>query len=273
MSKQHEKYKLYRIFLYLYPKQHRRIYGKQMVQTLDDFLSDQDSDLGRFAIWIKVAVELPINALEENISSMGEISVNKLTKISAKQYLYGAFTILLIGSYVLTTASYLKQHSQIETLNKSIEITSQNQRATSGGGYNAVSIIPNENAVYMPLGNLKLSATELNESLVYTYTPDHKVSGIDKTFNAKLAISTHDLSVNNYPSAQFDCSEVVYADFVTPSYSVNPTWKSNGNVKLADGRTMNLYYAPSIAGCEQSWTMNNIDSKAIADSLKQAVSY
>lgn len=273
MSKQHEKYRLYRALLHLYPKQHRRAYGQQMVQTLDDMLSEQQSSFGRFTIWLKVGIELPVNAIEENISGLGEISVNKLTKITAKQYAYIASALLLGGCYALIVVGYAMQRSQIRSLNRAIEITSQNQHATSGGTYNAVSIIPSENAVYLPLAKLKLPASENNEKLVYTYVPAHKVPGLKKQFNAELGISTHDLSVNNYASAQFDCSQVVYADFVTPSYPVNPMWKSDGSAKLADGRTMNVYYAPRIPGCEQTWTMNSINSKAIADSLGQAVSY
>jgi hypothetical protein len=244
-----------------------------MVQTLDDMLSEQRSSFERLGVWLKVSIELPINVMEENINSIGEISVNKLTKITTKQYIYAAFAMLLIGSYALIGIGYAMQRSQIKSLNQYIEIVNQNQHATSGGNYTAVSIIPSENAVYMPLAKLKLPATDLNETLVYSHTPVHKVSGLKKLFNAELDISTHDLSLNNFSAAQFDCSQPVYADFVTPSYPVNPMFKSDGSVKLADGRTMNVYYAPSIPGCQQSWQMRNIDTKAIADSLKQAVSY
>ena len=259
--------------LHLYPKQHRYAYGQQMVQTLDDMLSEQDTRLGRFIIWLKVGIELPINALEENLSNIGEISVNKLTKITTKQYMYAIGGIVIVGSLTLLTVSSFIQRSQIKSLNKYIDIVNQNQHATNGGGYNAVTIVPSENSVYLPLAHLKLEATDTNQSLVYTYAPAHKVPGIKKTFNAELDISTHDLSVNNFPSAQFDCSEVVYADFVTPSYAVNPMWKFDGSTKLADGRTMNVYYAPNIPGCSQSWTGSDVNPKSIADSLKQAVSY
>lgn len=273
MSRQYEKYRIYRACLHLYPKQHRHAYSQQMVQTLDDMLSDQDTNLGRFAVWLKVSIELPINAVEENLSSLGEISVNKLTKITAKQYIYAASGLLVVGSLVLLGVSSFIQRSQIKSLNQYIDTVSQNQRATNGGGYNAVSIVPSENSVYLPLAKLKLTATDTNESLVYTYAPAHRVLGLKKLFNAELDISTHDLSMNNFALAQFDCSEVAYADFVTPSYPLNPMWKSDGSTKLADGRTMNVYYAPSISGCTHSWAMSNINSKAIADSLKQAVSY
>ena len=165
------------------------------------------------------------------------------------------------------------ERSEISSLNRQLQTVSANQEAMSGGNYTAATIIPSENAVYFPLVRLKLPATVLNEELVYDYQAAYMVSGFKKVFPAELDISTHDLSVNDFPTKQFDCSEVVYADFVTPSYPTNPMWRSDGSIKLADGRTMNIYYAPSIPGCKNAWQMNNINSKAIADSLKQAVSY
>jgi hypothetical protein len=245
-----------------------------MVQTLDDILSDQHSVYGRFSVWLRIIYELPVNILEENLNSMGEISVNKLTKISNRRLLYGVLALLVAGSYVAAGAIWHKQYIDAKALNSQLQIVSQNMFATNGGSYNSATIIPSENAVYLPLAKLKLSATIQNEGLMYSYKPDHTFPGDKKTFPAELDISTHDLAVNNYSDTRrFDCSQVVYADFVTPSYPISPIWKTDGSVKLADGRTMNVYYAPSIPGCERSWQMLKIDAKAIADSLKQAVSY
>lgn len=245
-----------------------------MVQTLDDILADQQSGYARFIVWLRVVCELPINITEEYIHSMGEISVNKLAKISNRQLLYAALALLLLGSYAATAVIWHHQRNEVTALTNQLQTVSENQVATNGGSYNAVTIIPSENAVYLPLAKLKLSASTLNEGLVYSYAPEHTVSGIKKTFPAQLDISSHDLAVNDYSTTkQFDCSQVVYADFVSPSYPMNPMWKSDGSVKLTDGRTMNIYYAPSISGCKQAWQTSGIDSKAIADSLKQAVSY
>lgn len=244
-----------------------------MVQTLDDTLSDQKTNYGRLAVWLRLFFELPINIIEENLSSAGGISVNKLTRVTNKQYLYIVIALLVVGSYLIVGLVWRHNRSEISSLNSQLQTVSENQRATSGGSYNAVTIIPSENAVYFPLAKLKLPATVLNEGLVYGYAADHTIPGDKKVFPAELDISTHDLAINDYPAKQFDCSQVAYADFVTPSYPVNPMWKSDGSIKLADGRTMNVYYAPSIPGCDNAWQMNNINSKAIADSLKQAVSY
>jgi hypothetical protein len=273
MSKQYEPYKLYRAVLHLYPKSHREAFGQQMVQTLDDTLSDQQTKYGRLAVWLRLIFELPINIIEENLSSAGGISVNKLTRVTNRQYLYMVLALLVIGSYLIVGLVWRHERSEISNLNRQLQTVSANQFAMYGGNYTAATIIPSENAVYFPLAKLKLTATDLNEGLVYSYAAEHTIPGSKKIFPAELDISTHDLSINDFPTKQFDCSEVVYADFVTPSYPINPMWKSDGSINLADGRTMNVYYAPSIPGCENAWQMNNINSKTIADSLKQAVSY
>jgi hypothetical protein len=275
MSKPHESYKIYRASLHLYPKSHRKEYGPQMVQTLDDILSEQQGRYERFAVWLRVYCELPINIIEENLNSMGGMSVNKLTKISNRQLIYGVLAVLVIGSYVATAIIWRHQRTEVNTLNAQLQNVSDNQVARNSGSYNDVTIIPSENAVYFPLAKLKLPATVLNEGLVYSYADPYTVPGGKKVFPAELRISTHFLSVNNYSTTrQFDCTQVAYADFATPSYPLNPMWKSDGSTKLADGRTMNVYYAPNgISGCKQAWQLSNIDSKAIADSLKEAVSY
>lgn len=272
MAKQHEPYRVYRALLYLYPKSHRQAYGQQMVQTLDDMLSDQ-AGTDRLVVWLRVLFELPINIVEENLNSVGEISVNTLTKITSKQYLYLVLAMLVVGSYLLMGLIWRHQRAEVNSLNTQLVTVTKNQFAMSGGNYNAVTIIPSENAVYFPLARLKLPATVQNEKLVYSYEADHTIAGSKKVFPAQLGISTHDLAINNYSTSQFDCTQVAYADFVTPSYPVNPHWKANGTVALADGRTMHVYYAPSIPGCDAAWRMTNVDSKAIADSLKQSVSY
>jgi len=273
MRKHYEPYRIYRATLHLYPKSHREAFGRQMVQTLDDMLADQQTSSGRLAVWLRLIFELPINIIEENLSSAGGISVNKLTNVTNKQYLYLVLALLVIGSYLIVGLLWRHERSEISSLNKELQTASANQAAMSGGNYTAATIIPSENAVYFPLVRLKLPASVLNEGLVYDYKAAYTVSGFKKVFPAELDISTHDLSVNDFPTKQFDCSEVVYADFVTPSYPTNPMWKSDGSVKLSDGRIMNVYYAPSIPGCEYAWHMNKVDSKGIADSLKQAVSY
>lgn len=274
MARHHKHLRLYRIALRLYPKAHREAYGDQMVQTLEDILADQPNSLSRFIVWIRVMCELPVNIVEENSNTMGEISMNKLAKMTNRQLLYGLLAVLVIVGYIIMGAIWRHQRMQINSLNQYVQTVTTNQSAMYGGDYMAPSIIPSENSVYLPLAKLKLPATIANEKLVYNYQDARTVEGSKKVFPAQLSISTHSLSKSNFSSTnQFDCSEVVYADFVTPSYPMNPQWKLSGRIKLEDGRTMNVYYAPSIPGCNATWKANGIDSKVIANALLDAVSY
>lgn len=197
-----------------------------------------------------------------------------LKKLSTRHYIYFIFAFFVLGSYIAIAVVWRQQSTQIKSLDNQFFEVITNQAETSNGSYTSATITPSESTVYFPLAKLKLPASTLTEVLVYSYADTHTIPGNKKVFPAQLSISTHNLAANAHSTTkQFDCSQVVYADFETPSYPINPVWKSDGDVKLADGRTMNIYYAPEISGCKQSWQFNNIDPKAIADSLKQAVSY
>jgi hypothetical protein len=188
--------------------------------------------------------------------------------------MYIFFLVLITGGYIVTLVVWHYQRGEIRSLNSEINSIVENWSASDESSYSAVTISPTEQAVYFPLARLKLPDTTLNEGLIYSFTGPHRIYGDKKLFPANLSISTHDLAANAVSTTQqFDCSEIVYADFVTPSYPINPMWKSDGSTKLSDGRTMNVYYAPSIAGCQTSWRFNDVNSKAVADSLKDAVSY
>lgn len=197
-----------------------------------------------------------------------------MKKLQPRHYIYTLLLILIILSYVGILAVWHHQRGEIRSLNSQVQTLVNNQAASQGPTYNDVTISPTEKAVYLPLVKLKLPDTTLTESLVYTYKGSYSISGDKKVFPANLTLSTHDLAANGGSTTQqFDCSKVVYADFITPSYPLNPMWKSDGSTKLADGRTMNVYYAPSIPGCQASWKLNDINSKDIADTLKVATSY
>lgn len=197
-----------------------------------------------------------------------------MKNLHPRHYVYSLLLFLVLVGYLGTIMLWWHQRREITALNSQVNQLTVNQAASQGPTYNDATIAPAEHAVYLPLVKLKLPDTALTEKLVYTYTDAYTVAGNKKVFPANLSISTHDLAANAVSTTQqFDCSEVVYADFVTPSYAVNPLWKSDGSLKLADGRTMHVYYAPSVPGCQTSWQMNTVDAKAIADALKTAVSY
>lgn len=200
--------------------------------------------------------------------------INTTKNPQPRHYVYALLLVLVLGSYVGLAALWQHQHSEINTLNNQIATLTENQAATQGPTYYDPTVSPSERAVYLPLAKLKLPDTAQSESLVYTYSPPYTIPNDSKVFPASLSVSTHDLAANAVSTTQqFDCSEVAYADFVTPSYPVNPMWKADGSVKLSDGRTMNIYYAPNIPGCQGSWKLNSVNAKAIADLLKEAASY
>lgn len=200
--------------------------------------------------------------------------MKKLKTIRPQIYVYALIFILFIGSYIGLILLWHHQQDQTKSLNGQINQLAINQAASQGPTYRDASISPAEKTVYLPLAKLKLPDSKLAENLVYTYTEAYSISGSKKVFPPNLSISTHDLAANAASTTQqFDCTQVVYADFITPSYPVNPMWKPDGSKKLSDGRVMNVYYAPSIPGCQASWHLNKINPKATADLLKQAASY
>jgi hypothetical protein len=197
-----------------------------------------------------------------------------MKKLQPRHYVYALLLILILGSFTSASLLWTHQQDEISTLNSEVSSLTANQAATQGPTYNDVTIAPTDSMVYFPLAKLKVASSTLAEGLVYTYTPSYTIPHDSKVFPSTISISTHDLAANAQSTTQqFDCTEVAYADFVTPSYPVNPMWKSDGSVKLADGRTMNVYYAPSIPGCSGAWRLNDVNSKAIADVLKSAISY
>lgn len=78
---QRKNHPVYRAVLKLYPKAHRQEYGEQMVQTLDDLLSERQESSERAGIWLRVILELPSNLAEEHIHTIRGLSMSdrKLT--------------------------------------------------------------------------------------------------------------------------------------------------------------------------------------------------
>lgn len=89
-------YPAYRIMLHLYPKSYRQEYGEQMLQTLQDMLDETTGSLDRLAIWLRVIAETPLSVIKENISNIGEGSMNKLTKIPNRQLAIGVLSIAIL---------------------------------------------------------------------------------------------------------------------------------------------------------------------------------
>jgi len=84
MRKSPDPHEVYRALLRLYPRAHRREYGEQMTQTLDDMLSEKHSSSERAAVWLRVGRELPLNIIEEHIHNLEEIHMSRILKINKR---------------------------------------------------------------------------------------------------------------------------------------------------------------------------------------------
>ncbi|TAH33469.1 hypothetical protein EYC59_05050 [Candidatus Saccharibacteria bacterium] len=103
-AKRRKQFPVYETLLRLYPKSFRSEYGDQMVQTLADMLNDTHDKRERAAIWLRVAGELPLSVMHEVGSNLGGATMNRLTKISNKQLLFGGVilvALLVVGVFTI----------------------------------------------------------------------------------------------------------------------------------------------------------------------------
>lgn len=106
----------YRAVLKLYPKAHRREYGEQMVQTLDDLIGGGQSTFERLGIWATIALELPINLAEEHINNLREINMSDIKPTSKKLTL--ALSAAGVIAVVLLLSIFRPKLYQPTTLSK-----------------------------------------------------------------------------------------------------------------------------------------------------------
>ncbi|HSX15792.1 MAG TPA: hypothetical protein VLF40_03300 [Candidatus Saccharimonadales bacterium] len=93
MHRQRNAHRVYRALLRLYPKAHRKEYGEQMVQTLDDMLADHQD---KFTIWLRVGSELPLNVIEEHINNLEEIKVGTILKSNKRSAIVVGVAIIIV---------------------------------------------------------------------------------------------------------------------------------------------------------------------------------
>ncbi|HSX42711.1 MAG TPA: hypothetical protein VLF59_01355 [Candidatus Saccharimonadales bacterium] len=94
------RFPIYELFLRLYPKRYRQQYADQMVQTLADMLEDQSGRSGRLMVWLRASSELPVGIVQQNITSIGEKSMNKLAATTNKRLAIIAGVLIVIVAAV-----------------------------------------------------------------------------------------------------------------------------------------------------------------------------
>jgi hypothetical protein len=72
MSKIDGSLKVYAAVLRLYPREHQKRYGKQMLQTVEDMLDDAPSFIERTTVWTRIIIELPMSLYTEHMQAIGD---------------------------------------------------------------------------------------------------------------------------------------------------------------------------------------------------------
>jgi len=83
---------VYGALIHMYPPSFRKHYGVTMVQTFDDMLEAEVNRTGRWLIWIRALLDLPLSAAKEHITNGENIFMNRVTKL----ILIGALAAILI---------------------------------------------------------------------------------------------------------------------------------------------------------------------------------
>jgi len=128
-----------------------------------------------------------------------------------------------------------------------------------------------DDAVYLPELRLKLPLNPTSLSLVYSLrTSDMTATGIDPT---EADISTKNLiAFPSNPNQKIGCSSAVRIKLEAKPDPYNPHEIVAASVKLADGRTLQVY-AFHHPDCDQTNTLTGTNPDTVADVFKEATSY
>lgn len=128
-------------------------------------------------------------------------------------------------------------------------------------------VVPSENFVYLPDIRLKLPISNLAAQLVYgsrnlgTKADEQVVDISTASYESFVPIQSHRLA----------CMPVRIAFEAQPN-PYNPSEKPQKPVKLAGGRTLQIY-ATSEPSCDERWKLTGVRSFDIASLFQQARSY
>ncbi len=73
MSSRKKRFPTYSKIIRLYPKEYRKEYGEQILQTTADMLDNAPSSAAKLAIWTKVALDLPLNIGKQQFNDKGSL--------------------------------------------------------------------------------------------------------------------------------------------------------------------------------------------------------
>ena len=177
MSKAQSSYPVYRALLRLYPKAHRQEYGEQMLQTLDDMLSEHQNKSERMAIWLRIGRELPLNVVEEHINNWEGIQMSKLLN-RRTGIVAGVVTIIAVGVGISLGPSHNTPYSP--TTFAHLQSTSSKPVCLQKPGTNS-AVVDSQNKGYIE----NTIATSIIDALAGT-----NVDAYFRTYDGKTATGT-----------------------------------------------------------------------------------
>lgn len=183
--------------------------------------------------------------------------------------------VLVIIQFGLLGCQWLRQRHTDNLYAGEIAALQQNPAAPDNAlSYQQVTVSPTDKKIYFPQLDLSIPLTQLGASLVYS--PDTAyVSGSNKLPSGapdEAEISTFSTVSAQQSQSQFDCSGLVRIKFDAEPNPYNPNEIPSGSVKLANGKTLQIY-SYHLKACQKEWSFIQANPDVIAALFKQAQSY
>lgn len=113
MDKLNKRFPIYSKIIGLYPTAYRKEYGRQILQTTADMLDNSASAGSRARIWLKVAVDLPLNIAKQQIQYCGVYMKDTPSYIKAASVISG---LMLLPFFIALIANGLDKVINNHTL-------------------------------------------------------------------------------------------------------------------------------------------------------------
>lgn len=187
-----------------------------------------------------------------------------------QRFWLGVLIFVLLTQSVSILILGLRQRSLSHSTDAQFKsITSVAEQAVNASSYIPIRASIAGNAVYIPELRLKLPLNDTTLAFEYSLRADSK----DKTQAFTEAdITTRDLVSAAPVDATISCSNPVRIKYETSSNPYNPHETNVVSVKLANGKTLQVY-AFHHTDCSTAFNLAHIDSDALGKVFKQAVSY
>jgi hypothetical protein len=98
MGSLNKRFPLYMKLIGLYPAAYRKEYAEQILQTTADMLDNTPTALGKMAIWLRIAADLPLNVCKQQLQYAGTVMHNETPTYVKRSSLV---SVLLLAPFVI----------------------------------------------------------------------------------------------------------------------------------------------------------------------------